>query len=98
MRRYNRTRATGKVLYEKLRSQLGFKTCGAVSMFYASMALVSSTFFQKVISDEKSCCPVKVYKEMPKSQKCFNGIILGCFAVDMTVSYLLLKGLKKITG
>lgn len=76
------------------------KHVAAVSMFYASMALVGNAFFskKKVISDEKSCCPVKVYKEMPKSQKCFNGIILGCFAVDMTVSYLLLKGLKKITG
>ena len=85
--------------YEEFHSQLELqKHIAAETMFYASIALVGNAFFaKKAGSDEKSCCLVKAYKGMPKKQKCFNHLLLGCYAVDMTVSYLLLKGLKKIT-
>jgi hypothetical protein len=75
------------------------KHIAAEAMLYASMALVGNAFFAKGPGNgKKSSCLIEAYKAMPKKQKCFNHILLGCFAVDMTASYFLLKGLKKIAG
>ena len=75
------------------------KHIAAEVMCYTSIALIGNAFFSKRSGrDEKSSCLIKTYKDMPKKQKCFNHILLGCFAVDMTASYFLLKVLKKVAG
>ncbi len=69
------------------------------AMLYTSMALIGNAFFGKGAEPgEKTLCPAKAYKDMPKRQKCFNHIVVGCFIADITAGYFLLKGLKKIAG
>lgn len=71
----------------------------AVTMFYSLVALIGNSFFKKNnlnLKISKHNCPVGVCKNIPKKQKIFNGIVLGCFVVDLAGSYCLLKGLKKV--
>jgi len=73
------------------------KHIATVTMFYSSVALVGNAFFKKNdLKISKHNCPMDVCKNIPKKQKIFNGILLGCFVVDLAGSYCLLKGLKKV--
>ncbi len=73
------------------------KHIAAETMFYTSVALIGNAFFSKPTDkSNKSDCPVAYYKSMPKRQKCFNHIVLGCFVADMVAGYFALKGLKRI--
>lgn len=63
---------------------------------YASLAVIGNSMFSKGDEEkEKTINPVEAYQQMPKAQKYFNAALLGCFATDITASYLLLKWLKK---
>ena len=68
----------------------------AEAMCYSCMAMVGNAWLGKKPSEkEKTLCPAKIYRQMPLKQKCFNCALLGCFAIDMTASYFLLRYFKR---
>lgn len=73
------------------------KHVAAETMFYTSIAMIGNAFFKKP-AETKSNCPMTVCRNMPKKQRIFNGILFGCFLIDMTAGYCLLKKLKKFAG
>jgi len=75
------------------------KHVAAEMLCYASIAMIGNSFFKKgPVKSDKRCCPMEVYKNMPKKQKAFNCTLISCMIVDLTANYFLLKGLKKIAG
>jgi hypothetical protein len=73
------------------------KHVAAETMFYTSIALIGNSFFGKNSNQESARkAPLAVCKTISKKQKVFNGVLLGCFLVDLAGGYCLLKGLKKI--
>lgn len=68
----------------------------AVFSIYTCICLLGNAMLAKKIpDDEKTCCPVKNYKNMTTKQKTFNGIVIGCMAFDMSVTYLIINHFKK---
>lgn len=68
----------------------------AVSSFYLGAAVIGNALFgKKIPEDEKSMCPVEICKHMPKGQKVFDGILAGCYAVDLTVTYFVIRHFQK---
>lgn len=73
------------------------KHIAAETMFYSSIGLVGNAFFKKQdVKNDKKSCPIEACSNMPKKQKMFNSVLLGCFAFDLLAGYCLLKGLKKL--
>lgn len=65
-------------------------------MGYGCIAMIGNAFLGKKLPEkEKTLCPKKAIQQMPGKQKCFNGVLLGCFIADITASYFLLKYLQK---
>jgi hypothetical protein len=63
---------------------------------YAALAIVGNSLFSKGSEEKpKTINPIATYQQMTKTQKYFNGALIGTFAVDLTASYLLLKWMKK---
>ncbi len=66
---------------------------------YGGVAAAGNAFLgkkQRMLRKTKN--PKKIIQRMPKKQKIFNGVLFGCFAVDVTASYFLLKYLKEKLG
>ncbi|HPO04110.1 MAG TPA: hypothetical protein PLV37_01165 [Bacillota bacterium] len=73
------------------------KHIAAGVMFYTTLAMVGNALFKNPYGAlEKNRSLTAACKAMPKKQKCFNQILLGCFALDMAASCILLKALKKL--
>ncbi len=72
------------------------KHAAATSGLYLGLAVLGNAILgKKIPEDEKSLCPVEVCKHMTKSQKIFDGILAGCYAVDMTVTYFVIRHFQK---
>ncbi|MDD2190501.1 MAG: hypothetical protein PHV71_07560 [Eubacteriales bacterium] len=68
----------------------------AVSAFYMGILTIGNAFFgRKVSTDEKSLNPINVSKQMTKKQLIFNGMLAGFYSIDMSLTYCVLKHLKK---
>jgi len=68
----------------------------AVTGIYLGVAMIGNSFLgKKVPKDEKSYNPVTVAKQMTKKQWIFDGILFGCYSVDMSLTYCILKHFKK---
>lgn len=71
------------------------KQLAAEIMTYGCLGMIGNAWLAKrSIGQEKTINPVKMIEEMPKRQKCFNGILLTCFVADVTASFFLLRYLK----
>lgn len=72
------------------------KHAAAVSGFYLGAAIIGNSFLgKKIPRDEKSANPVTVAKQMTKKQWIFDGILLGCYSLDMSLTYCILRHFKK---
>lgn len=72
------------------------KHAAAISAFYVGLVIIGNAFFgKKVAKDEKSLNPINIGKQMTKKQWILNGILFGCYSIDMTATYCALKHLKK---
>lgn len=72
------------------------KHAAAVSAFYVGLAVIGNAFFgKKVAKDEKSLNPINIGKQMTTKQWIFNGILAGCYSIDMSATFCVLKHLKK---
>jgi len=72
------------------------KHAAAVSGLYTAILMIGNSILgKKIPEDEKSMCPLEICRQMTTRQKIFNGIACGCFAFDMSVTYLILRHFKK---
>jgi len=72
------------------------KHAATVSGLYLGLSLAGNAFLgKKIPEDEKSLHPGEICRNMTKKQKVFNLILCGCYAVDMSVTYLVIKHFKK---
>lgn len=63
---------------------------------YIAIATVGNAIISKDIpKDERACCSLQGCIDMPKKQKVFNAIVTGCWAFDMSITYLVLNHFKK---
>ncbi|MGI6728011.1 MAG: hypothetical protein ACOX4P_05570 [Anaerovoracaceae bacterium] len=71
------------------------KQLAAEVMGYGCIAMIGNAWLGKKSTEkEKTLCPQKAIKQMPKKQKCFNGLLISCFITDVTASYFLLRYLQ----
>jgi hypothetical protein len=67
-----------------------------VTSAYIGIATLGNALLGKRIpEDEKSLSPIQICKSMTKKQRVFNGIVCGCFAFDMSITYLVINHFKK---
>lgn len=68
----------------------------AVSSLYLGIAVIGNAFLgKKVPKDEKTLNPIHISKQLTKKQWIFNGILTGLYSIDMSLTYCLLKHLRK---
>ena len=71
----------------------------AETIGYGGIAIIGNILLGKCRSSQpKAKNPKQLIEQMPKKQKYFNGIVLSCFAADVTASYFLLKYIKEKLG
>jgi hypothetical protein len=72
------------------------KHATAVTGIYLGVSIIGNAVLgKKVPEDEKSLCPVNICKQMTKKQWLFNGLAIGCYSLDMSLSYIILNHFKK---
>lgn len=68
----------------------------AVSSFYLGIAVVGNAFLgKKVPKDEKSFHPATICRQMTTKQRVFNGVIMGLYSIDMSLTYCIINHFKK---
>ncbi len=72
------------------------KHAAAVTGLYLAIAMTGNALLgKKIPEDEKSLCPTEICRQMTKKQRIFNAIISGCYAMDMSVTYLVINHFRK---
>ncbi len=72
------------------------KHIAAFSGLYLGLAVAGNALLgKKIPEDEKSLNPCEICSHMTKKQKVFNIILSGCYAVDISVTYLIINHFRK---
>ena len=72
------------------------KHATAVTGIYLGVAVIGNALLGKTIPrDEKTMNPLTTAKQMTKKQWILDGILLGCYSLDMSLTYCILNHFKK---
>lgn len=68
----------------------------AVTAFYVGTAVVVNAFLSnKITEDEESPSLTAFCGQITKKQRIFNSIMVACYGIDMSATYLILNHFKK---